>query len=50
MYVGNVKEKSFKYLCLRRINQDPLENFFGRIRSHGVRNVNPTCLYVLINL
>lgn len=33
----------FKYLCLRRINQDPLENFFGRIRSHGVRNINPTC-------
>lgn len=38
-----LKKKGFKYLCLRRINQDPLENFFGRIRSHGVRNVNPTC-------
>lgn len=33
----------FKYLCPRNINQDPLENFFGCIRSHGVRNINPTC-------
>lgn len=28
---------------LRHLNQDPLENFFGAIRSHGCRNVNPTC-------
>ncbi|KAJ8915390.1 hypothetical protein NQ315_008277 [Exocentrus adspersus] len=33
----------FKYLCPRNINQDPIENFFGCIRSHGVRNINPTC-------
>lgn len=33
----------FKYLCTRRINQDPVENFFGCIRSHGVRNINPSC-------
>lgn len=32
-----------KYLCPRNLNQDPLENFFGCIRSHGARNVNPTC-------
>ncbi|KAJ8917056.1 hypothetical protein NQ315_012975 [Exocentrus adspersus] len=35
----------FAYLTPRHINQDsPLENFFGMIRSHGVRNVNPTCI------
>lgn len=28
---------------LRHLNQDPLENFFGAIRSHGCRNNNPTC-------
>lgn len=26
----------------RHFNQDPLENFFGAIRSHGCRNVSPT--------
>ncbi|XP_049817860.1 uncharacterized protein LOC126264344 [Aethina tumida] len=33
----------FKFISPRSFNQDPLENFFGQIRSHGVRNVNPTC-------
>ncbi|CAG4958186.1 unnamed protein product [Colias eurytheme] len=27
---------------LRHLNQDPIENFFGSIRSQGCRNVNPT--------
>ncbi|RVE51172.1 hypothetical protein evm_004137 [Chilo suppressalis] len=27
---------------LRHLNQDPLEIFFGAIRSHGCRNTNPT--------
>ncbi|KAI4454877.1 hypothetical protein MML48_9g00017621 [Holotrichia oblita] len=26
----------------RSFNQDPLENFFGQVRQHGVRNINPT--------
>ncbi|XP_030758398.1 uncharacterized protein LOC115884077 [Sitophilus oryzae] len=38
-----LKNDGFKFLCSRNINQDPLENFFGRIRSHGSRNVYPTC-------
>lgn len=38
----------FKFLCIRRVNQDPLENFFGCVRSHGVRNINPTC-YSFVN-
>lgn len=38
-----LQEDGFKYLLPRRLNQDPLENFFGCIRSHGVRNTNPTC-------
>ncbi|XP_063893678.1 uncharacterized protein LOC135117720 [Helicoverpa armigera] len=28
---------------LRHLNQDPLENFFGAVRSQGCRNTNPTC-------
>ncbi|KOB58244.1 Uncharacterized protein OBRU01_25365 [Operophtera brumata] len=27
---------------LRHLNQDPIENFFGAVRSHGWRNTNPT--------
>lgn len=33
---------NFHKLNTRYCNQDPLENFFGQIRSHAVRNVNPT--------
>lgn len=33
----------FKFILLRNFNQDPIENFFGTIRSHGVRNIKPTC-------
>lgn len=25
------------------LNQDPLENFFGTVRSHGIKNEKPTC-------
>lgn len=32
-----------KYLPTRCFNQDPVENFFGSIRAHGIRNVNPSC-------
>lgn len=38
----NVKSEGFKYLCLRNLNQDPLENFFGSVRSRGTRNIMPT--------
>lgn len=38
-----MRGEGFKYLLPRNINQDALENFFSCIRSHGVRNVNPTC-------
>ncbi|XP_066581949.1 uncharacterized protein [Prorops nasuta] len=38
-----LKEKGFKSFTPRYINQDPLENFFGQIRSFGHRNINPTC-------
>jgi len=33
----------FKFILLRNFNQDPIENFFGSIRSHGVCNIKPTC-------
>jgi hypothetical protein len=32
----------FEYVAFRNFNQDSLENFFGSIRSHNFRNVNPT--------
>lgn len=35
--------EGIKFLKTRNINQDPLENFFGMIRSHGRRNINPSC-------
>jgi len=37
-----VHEKyDFNKLNKRHINQDPLENFFGQIRSHSACNINP---------
>ncbi|CAH1382042.1 unnamed protein product [Tenebrio molitor] len=33
----------FKRFAMRNFNQDPIENFFSCIRSHGVRNTNPNC-------
>ncbi|RVE48289.1 hypothetical protein evm_007040 [Chilo suppressalis] len=35
---------SFDCMLTRHFNQDPLENFFGNIRSCGVRNVAPNCI------
>lgn len=31
----------YYYLKTRNFKQYPLENFFGCIRAHGIRNVNP---------
>ena len=36
-------EYNINSVWLRHLNQDPLENFFGAVRSHGCRNNNPTC-------
>jgi hypothetical protein len=36
-------KKKNRYFAPRRFNQDPVENFFSCIRSHGVRNTNPKC-------
>ena len=33
---------SFKFLLTRRLNQDPLENFFGVVRQQGGNSDNPT--------
>ena len=35
-------ECSMKFLLSRRLNQDPLENFFGTIRQQGGNNDSPT--------
>ncbi|GLV44630.1 hypothetical protein CBL_02860 [Carabus blaptoides fortunei] len=37
------KKKGAEYLCMRNFNQDPLENFFGMVRSQGARNISPSC-------
>lgn len=39
----------FKYLKTRSLNQDPLENSFGSLRSYGAGNDNPSC-YQFIGL
>ena len=38
---------AFKYICTRRLCQDPIENFFGVIRSRNGSNTNPSCLAFL---
>lgn len=37
-----MEEKGVRSLLLRNFNQDPIENFFGAIRSLGYRNNNPS--------
>lgn len=34
----------FDYMLTRNFNQDPVENFFGNIRSLGARNVSPNTI------
>ncbi|XP_063226617.1 uncharacterized protein LOC134533179 isoform X1 [Bacillus rossius redtenbacheri] len=43
LHIWDKLKEDFKFLAPRNFNQDPLENFFGSVRSHGVRNINPTC-------
>lgn len=45
IYLWNkLKLEGFKFLLDRNINQNPLEYTFGKIRSHGIRNTNPSSL------
>lgn len=37
-----LRNEEFLHLDLRYINQDPIENYFGQIRSNGHRNTNPS--------
>jgi len=39
-----LEQAGFKFLNTRQLNQDVLENIFSVIRSHGYRNINPTCM------
>ncbi|CAH0717089.1 unnamed protein product, partial [Brenthis ino] len=36
-------EYNLKSIWCRHFNEDPLENFFGSVRSHGYRNNSPSC-------
>lgn len=38
-----VSKLGFRYLNLRQLNQDSLENLFGLVRQHSPTNKNPTC-------
>lgn len=40
---NEVHKLGFKYLNLRQLNQDSLENLFGAIRQHNPTDRNPTC-------
>ncbi|XP_063374290.1 uncharacterized protein LOC134661987 [Cydia amplana] len=40
----------FKYLNLRQLNQDSLENLFGVIRQQSPTNSNPTCTHFMAAL
>lgn len=44
-YIVDILSKKYHLtsVWMRHFNQDPLENFFGSIRSHGYRNNSPTC-------
>ena len=39
---ATLKKEGFSYLCVRILNQDPVENLFCNIRQHGIANTNPT--------
>lgn len=38
-----LKERGFTFMKTGYINQDSLENFFGFVKSRGVRYVSPSC-------
>ena len=40
---SKLREEGFSYLCVRSLNQVPVENLFCNIRQHGISNTNPTC-------
>lgn len=39
-----LKSLGFTSFFPRNLNQDPLENFFGNIKSHDFKSTKPTCL------
>lgn len=43
LLVNRVLDEDFHSLLTRNICQDPLQNFFGKIRSRGGSNDRPTC-------
>lgn len=47
-YLLQTSKKETYFLSVK-INQDPIENYFGRQRARGGRNENPTVQQVLHN-
>ena len=47
-YILQSSKKGTYFLSVK-INQDPIENYFGRQRARGGRNENPTIQQVLHN-
>lgn len=42
-----LNKRNFTHITTGLFNQDPLENFFSYIRSHGHRNVNPSVVHFI---
>lgn len=38
-----IQDLGYTYFLPRMFNQDPIENYFGQMRQHGGRNINPSC-------
>ena len=43
-----LESKGFKFLSTRKLNQDSLENLFGKIREKGGISLNPTDFFYQI--
>ena len=39
---ATLRKEGCSYLCVRNMNEDPVENLFCNIRQHGIANTNPT--------
>jgi len=40
-----LKKQGLQHFFTRRVNQDPLENFFASVRGYGVYNQNPQTVH-----
>ena len=48
-YLTTLSDTTGQYFLSERISQDPLENYFGRVRAKGGRCENPTAKDCLVS-